>query len=1064
MQWRRDLLRAFGIGGNPGAPRLARARQTPNPGSTPSVSDKSVQERFLLGCTLAVAATLWLLPAPANAQGTSTANIASVVRDVSGAVVPGVNVEAASPALIERVRTAVTDERGQYRLSELPPGTYVVTFTQPGFATLKREGLELRTNFTAEVDVEMMVSQQQETVTVEALTPLVDVQSATQQQTIERSLLDSVPTAKSALGIAALVPAVVEPPNAQDVGGSKGERSVRITVHGGHTIDARLLQDGMRYNALTPGLPQITNAPSTIAASGLEGTGRGYYVDPLAIREVLIDTGTMGSALYEYGGATSNAIPRDGGNEFRGSVFIGGTGGPLQSSNLDQHLINKGLSSVNSVKYVYDLDGGFGGPILKDRLWFFVSGRRWGTKTQVGNLYTDSYTKPFLYTPNLSRPIQPDEADRGFGGRLTYQARVKDKFTFSYNRQHNFQDQLTGQLETGTLKNEANPGYCQQSQLIQATWTHVQSSNLLFDGGFTISDFEYGGFGKDLFLSDYNACGGGIVNRVSITDVVLGYTYNGTGNRTMTLSNQANGRFNATINRGPHNIQAGVQLMGGLGGGQRTYTTRSPSEVNGLPVSYTFANGAPVSLTEYTSPNYTKDDLNQDLGIYVQDQWRVIHNLTVTAGLRLDLLRESVKATSVPAGLLVPARSYPAINDVPNWKDLDPRFGIVWDPFGKGKTAIKYGINRYVTSNTTGIANLFDQAAAAVTSTTRSWSDKNGNLIPDCDLTNPAANGECGPMANANFGSYVPVNTPDPKWISGWFKRPYDWQTAAGIQQQLLPNLVVNAGYFRTWYGNFMVINNVAVTPADYSPFCVPVPVDPRLPLGGQQLCGLYDINPAFFGKVNNVVTRNNAFGKQTEIYNGVDANFQLRLQKATVGGGWNIGNAVQLGTTAGGSAQASTNACYVISNPQQLFNCKVNVPYQSRVKFNGTYDFSHGIQVAAVVQSNPGANYSANNAFTLAQIQPSLGRPLSGGVTSVTIPLVKPFSLFGPRINQVDLRITKVLHIGERRRVQLNADVYNIFNSNTPVTLFGTYGPRWGQPTQVLDGRLVKFSGQLDF
>jgi Carboxypeptidase regulatory-like domain len=1027
MQWRRELLAAFGT-----------------------------------ASALAVAATLCLLPTAANAQGTSTANIVGVVRDVSGAVVPGVTVEATSPALIGGARTAVTDERGEYRLSELPPGTYVVTFTASGFATVKREGLELSTNFTAQVDVQLTLSQQQQTVTVESSAALVDTQSVTQQQTIERSLLDSVPTAKSALGIAALIPAVVEPPNAQDVGGSKGERSVRITVHGGHTVDARLLQDGMRYNALTPGLPQITN--STIAGVGLEGTGRGYYIDPLAIQEVLIDTGTMGSALYEYGGATSNAIPKDGGNELRGSIFAGGTDSLLQSNNLDQHLINQGLSSVNTIRYIYDYDGGLGGPIIKNKLWFFVSARRWGTKTQVGNLYADSFSTPFLYTPNYSKPIQPDEADRGFGGRLTYQATAKDKLTFSYNRQHNFQDQLTGLLETGTIKNEANAGYCQQSQLIQATWTHVQSPNLLFDVGLTNSHFEYGGFGKSLYLSDYNGCGGAIVNNVSITDVVLGYTYNGSGNETMTLTDQDNGRFNATINKGPHNIQTGLFMMIGTGGGQATYTARSPSEVGGLPVAYTFANGVPTSLTEFTSPNLTRDQLNHDLGIYVQDQWRVIHNLTVTAGLRLDLLVESVNAVSVPAGLIIPARSYPAIPNVPNWKDLDPRLGVTWDPFGKGKTAIKYGINRYVTSNTTGIANLFDQAAGAVTSTTRSWHDTNGNFIPDCNLALPQANGECGPMANANFGTYVPVNTPDPHYINGWFKRPYNWQTSAGIQQQVLPNLIVNAGYFRTWYGNFMASDNIDVTPADYSPYCVPVPVDPRLPDSGKQLCGLYDINPAYFGMVSNVITNSSKFGHQTEIYNGVDVNFQLRWRKLTLGGGWNIGNGAQLGTTAGGNAQASTNDCFVISNPQQLFECKVTVPYQSRFKFNGTYNFSHGILFAAVVQSNPGATYNATNTFTLAQIEPSLGRPISGGVTTETFNLMPPYTFFGPRINQMDVRVTKVLRIGERRRVQLNADVYNVFNSNTPVTLFGTYGPHWGQPTQVLDGRLAKFSTQFDF
>ena len=227
-----------------------------------------------------------LLPSLVWSQGASTATITGVAKDSSGAVLPGVTVEASSPALIEKIRSTVTDDRGEYRLPELRPGLYTVTFTLPGFATFRRDGLELRTNFTAQIDAEMTVSQLQETITVTGATPLVDTQGATQQRTVSRELLDTVPTAKSVLGIAALIPAVVEPPNAQDVGGSKGERSVRITVHGGKTYDSRLLQDGMRYNALTPGL------------GSLEGTGRGYYANPLAIQEVVVDLGTMGSAEY----------------------------------------------------------------------------------------------------------------------------------------------------------------------------------------------------------------------------------------------------------------------------------------------------------------------------------------------------------------------------------------------------------------------------------------------------------------------------------------------------------------------------------------------------------------------------------------------------------------------------------------------------------------------------------------------------------------------------------------------------------------------------------------------
>jgi hypothetical protein len=183
-------------------------------------------------------------------------------------------------------------------------------------------------------------------------------------------------------------------------------------------------------------------------------------------------------------------------------------------------------------------------------------------------------------------------------------------------------------------------------------------------------------------------------------------------------------------------------------------------------VSYTFASGIPRSLTEFASPNYTVDQLNPDLGLYVQDQWR-INRVTVSAGLRFDWVRESVQATEVPAGVLVPARSFPARTDVPNWKDLNPRFGVVWDPTGSGKTAVKFGVNRYVQSNTTGVAQLFDQAAGAVNSTTRAWNDltfpvgdpRRGNFLPDCNLVATTANGECGAMANPQFGTYVPVNS-----------------------------------------------------------------------------------------------------------------------------------------------------------------------------------------------------------------------------------------------------------------------------------------------------------------
>ena len=1036
--------------------------------------------RRLVFSTILVWAGLLLLPDVSLAQGTSTGSITGTARDSSGGVLPGVVVEASSPALIEKVRTTTTDDNGEYKITELRSGTYTVKFSLPGFSTFKRDGLQIAPNFTATINGTLAIGSIQETVTVSGATPLVDTQNVSQQRTISKELLDAVPSAKSMLALASLMPSVVEPPNAQDVGGSKGERSVRLSVHGSKTYDSRLLQDGMRYTALTP-FPGTPVAPQTIFVPTGEGTGRGYYINPLAAQEVVIDTGSLGSAQYEYGGAQVNMIPKDGGNSFSASLFFAGTASGLQSNNLTSDLQSQGLTSVNSVRKVYDFNGALGGPILKDRIWFFGAARRWGTTTSVANLYGDANLQAraigaaagvWKYAPDLNNPIYPAEIDHGLGVRFTIKPSVKDKFTFSIDKQRNFQDQLTGQLETGTVKNESNPGYCQDQMVTQGTWTRPQSTKILLDAGLTVSLFTFGGFGNDIFQSDYQACGGGLVNNVLINDVSLGYTYNGTGNQNTALSNQFNSRFNVSYLTGAHSIKTGVFLMHGLTGGQNSYTTRSPGQIGGLPVSYTFSNGVPISLTQFAAPTYTLDQLNPDLGLFVQDQWRLGSRITVNAGLRFDWVHESVPAINEPAGPLVPARSFAAIDNVPNWKDLNPRFGISWDPFGDGKTAIKGGINRYILSATTGIANFFDPANASVNSTTRSWTDRNGNFLPDCALTQTTLNGECGAMANANFGGLVVTNTPDPAWVEGWGKRPYMWQTGIGIDREITSNISVSGGYYHSTFGNAYVLWNTLVAPTDYSQYCVTAPTDARLgAVSGQQLCGLYDLNPNKFGQNKSVVTFASNFGKQTETYNGVDASTTIRLRNLSVNGGWNIGNAVQAGTTAGGTASASLNNCFVVNSPQQLFNCKVDVPLQNRVKFSASYILPHDVQLATVVQSNPGPNYNANVTYTNAQIAPSLGRSLSGGAASVTLNVAAPNSLFGDRVNQMDLRVGKIMKFGGNR-LQANFDLYNLFNASPVVTFNSTYGTFgsatagsvYRQPTQILDGRLAKFSLQFDF
>src|SRR5213594_2846462 len=185
-----------------------------------------------------------LIPSAAFAQ----ASITGVIKDPSGAVLPGVTVEAASPALIEKVRSVVSDGTGQYRIQDLRPGTYIVTFTLPGFSTVKRDGIELSGAFTATVNADMRVGAVEETVTVTGETPIVDIQNVKRQQTLTNDIIGAIPTARVYHSIMNLVPGV-NTSGTQDVGGLAGPSVIVFAVHGGRLSEGRLQVDGLQVGA-----------------------------------------------------------------------------------------------------------------------------------------------------------------------------------------------------------------------------------------------------------------------------------------------------------------------------------------------------------------------------------------------------------------------------------------------------------------------------------------------------------------------------------------------------------------------------------------------------------------------------------------------------------------------------------------------------------------------------------------------------------------------------------------------------------------------------------------------
>ena len=352
---------------------------------------------------------------PLAAQGVATGSIAGVVKDASGAVLPGVTVEASSPVLIEKSRTAVTDDQGAYKIVDLRPGVYSLTFTLAGFGTVRREGIELTSNFTAPISVEMKVGALEETITVTGESPVVDTQNTVQQRVIAKEVLDALPVGKSFNIYTALVPGAIGTATNQDVGGTKGENTQGFKIHGSRSTDFQQLRDGMFFGTL-------------VAAGNFMSS-----TNPATVQEVAVETSGF-SADAETGGGHVNVVPRDGGNFFNGSFKADYGNNRFQSNNISPELKARGALLPSDIRKLYEIGGGMGGPIKRDKLWFFASARYWTSSSfQAGNYFNKTQGTLF-YTPDLSRPAYDLNFYRETGVRATWQAAQKHKITGSTRR------------------------------------------------------------------------------------------------------------------------------------------------------------------------------------------------------------------------------------------------------------------------------------------------------------------------------------------------------------------------------------------------------------------------------------------------------------------------------------------------------------------------------------------------------------------------------------------------------------------------------------------------------
>src|SRR6187399_253155 len=1031
----------------------------------------------LLSRLLVVIVILGALPSLAAAQ-----SLAGTVRDTSGAVLPGVTIEASSPALITKVRSGVTDDAGQYRIPDLPPGAYKVTFTLPGFATIIREGLELSGGGVMTISAEMRVGGLEESITVTGESPVVDVQTARQQMTIDGDVVRALPASRSYGNYIAAIPAI----QATGFGGGASTINNFFSARGGRSTEGLIQLDGMN-----------------VGAPGNGGGVSGYLYDMSNSAEVQVSiSGGLGEA--DRGGPAFNIIPKTGGNSFSGTGFTSYAGKWGQSSNIDDNLRSLGFGEQPALIKSYDANIAVGGPILRDRVWFYGNSRAIGTYQEQQNLYVNAHAgNPNAWTwVRADSPSVRNSTSKTLNAvRLTWQATQKNKFGFYIDYTKNCSggaykdggDQCRGPGDgwtasgpgvtpgTTTVSPESGTIWDAPAKIMQATWTSPFSSRMLFESGYSAFYTDNGDPRPYGVLTDFIP-----VTEQSTNAGVPFANFIYRGFNPAPSSNQKHATWKAAMSyvSGSHNMKWGYQA-GYMGAENITYVGRQ--------ISYRFSNGAPNQMSQRVGTNQTSNSLMYN-GFYVQDQW-TRKRLTLQGALRYETAsswapegENGIIADNEFGGPLL----LPRTEGVQGYHNISPRFGAAYDVFGNGKTALKVNIGQYLQGAYTGDAyTISNPGQTLVTSINRSWSDPNGNRVAECNFLNPLTNGECGAWSANNWGSFNQTTTVNPDVLKGWGTRNRDWQYGVSVQQEIAPQIAVEVSYNRRVWSNFFVTHNRALTAADYDEVTLIAPSNPALPNGGGYPVTFLTRNTrSALGATDSYYTTSDDFGGETHYWHGVDLSFNARMRNGlSLQGGTSTGRGVadtcDMYTSRFGRPMAPTLgtaavpiiAAGIVDGVQA---CGVAEPWLTSVRGLAAYTVPKvDVLVSGIFRSqanaqpgaDPGTNGTSRTAtyrMNAAQFLAATGRPLATGLATQDVNLVLPGDVYGDRINVVDMRFAKVLRFG-KTRTNVGLDLYNLMNSNTATTYENVYDPatngaRWMQPTAVLLPRFMRFNVQFDF
>ncbi len=994
--------------------------------------------RFVVRTFLLVLASLVLVPALARAQSVFT----GTVRDTSGAVMPGVTVEAASPVLIEKVRTAVTDENGLYRIVDLRPGVYTLKFTLPGFNDVSRE-VELAGNFTATINIELGVGTLQESVTVSGASPVVDVQSNTKQQVLSRDVLSAVPTAGTIQGLGQLVVGVTL--NVPDVGGSRAMQQTYFAVRGQGGAQTVVLVDGMMTNGLMG-----------------DGAVQAYHNEAMTQEAVYQTAG--GNAETLTGGVNMNLIPKDGGNQFNGGFKAFKSPSGWQGDNLTDHLRSLGVSGVDKIANFYEWNVEQGGPIVRNKLWFYGAFRKARYDRPIANTFNipagQNIPQAFAACQRDPGSCEQGVSDEKMDNpivRLTWQASERNKVALYMDRALRLRGHamgaLTDQRTASVIWN--TPTFATGS----IKWTSTVSSKLLVEAGFSGNRERYDNLYQPGIFAERNT--DAWYRNVRKNDTSTGLLWNASGAQLGNYPDRYNLQGSASYVTGAHTIKVGGAWQFGK------YLRYNNANAD---LYQTYNNGVPTQVTVLNTPLQVREDLDANVGFYAQDTWN-LQRLTLNVGIRYDLNKQKVVGQGVQIGRFANSPAYSDFQAVPTWKDFSPRLSVVYDISGNGKTAVRAGLNKFVTAQTTGFSQLYNPTA--LTTQVLPWTDVDGDDIADGErgcAGYPSIGCEIN-FANlpANFGVRS-LATPDPN-----LKRPYSLPLNVGISHELFSGFSLAAEYYRIAFKNITVRQNSLLNADSYNRFQVVSPLD-------GSVIPVWVIKPEFRGRVANVDSTSDDM-KRT--YNGLDVNFNARLPRGIRAfGGFNL-------------ERSLNDVCVsALSDPNRSLYCNQadsGIPWQKQFKATVMYPMPwQGITVSLAYQGLNGyltgsaaqayggftagtgfdrpngqgtfwqitstTRYAANCAAPCTPNGLVLPELAASGVANVQVPLVAPETEYTPRINQFDLSVSKRLQFG-RVRMLPKVDFFNLLNSDdySSVSTMQFGAAAYNRPSVILQGRIIR-------